>query len=112
MVQTAVTGSDTSSDSLFGQLQVTAAHQTGMSEVLLASANASGAGARQDDQSLEPRGGRGSSGFGWPPGRTLPKGVVGHGNPVVPDVPRRLAAVDPGARMDGAMTPAVATRSP
>jgi hypothetical protein len=30
---------------------------------------------------------------------------VGHGNPVAPDVPHRLAAVDPGARMDGAMTP-------
>jgi lactate permease len=39
---TAVTGSDTSSNSLFGLLQVTAAHQTGMSDVLLASANTSG----------------------------------------------------------------------
>ncbi|MGY4654468.1 L-lactate permease [Mycobacterium sp. URHB0021] len=39
---TAVTGSDTSSNSLFGVLQVTAAHQTGMSDVLLASANTSG----------------------------------------------------------------------
>jgi lactate permease len=38
----AVTGSDTSSNSLFGLPQVTAAHQTGMCEVLLASANASG----------------------------------------------------------------------
>lgn len=38
----AVTGSDTSSNSLFGALQVAAAHKTGMSEVLLASANTSG----------------------------------------------------------------------
>jgi L-lactate permease len=42
MVRTAVTGSDTSSNSLFGLLQVTAAHQSGMSEVLLAWANAAG----------------------------------------------------------------------
>ena len=38
----AVTGSDTSSNSLFGVLQVTAAKETGMSEYLLASANTSG----------------------------------------------------------------------
>jgi lactate permease len=38
----AVTGSDTSSNSLFGVLQVTAAKQTGISEYLLASANTSG----------------------------------------------------------------------
>lgn len=38
----AVTGSDTSSNSLFGALQVAAAHRTGMSDVLLASANTSG----------------------------------------------------------------------
>lgn len=37
-----VTGSDTSSNSLFGALQVAAAHKTGMSDVLLASANTSG----------------------------------------------------------------------
>jgi lactate permease len=38
----AVTGSDTSSNSLFGALQVTAAHKTGLSPTLLAAANASG----------------------------------------------------------------------
>lgn len=38
----AVTGSDTSSNSLFGALQVAAAQRTGISEVLLASANTSG----------------------------------------------------------------------
>ncbi len=38
----AVTGSDTSSNSLFGALQVSAARQTGLSEVLMASANSSG----------------------------------------------------------------------
>ncbi|SEG27407.1 lactate permease [Actinacidiphila yanglinensis] len=39
---TAVTGSDTSSNSLFGTLQVTAAHQAGLSPVLMAAANSSG----------------------------------------------------------------------
>lgn len=38
----AVTGSDTSSNSLFGALQVTAAHESGLSPTLLAAANASG----------------------------------------------------------------------
>ncbi len=38
----AVTGSDTSSNSLFGALQVTAAHQAGLSPTLLAAANSSG----------------------------------------------------------------------
>lgn len=36
-----LTGSDTSSNALFGQLQVTAAEQTGLSPVLMASANSS-----------------------------------------------------------------------
>lgn len=39
---TAVTGSDTSSNSLFGALQVAAAHGTGMSPVLAAAANTAG----------------------------------------------------------------------
>jgi lactate permease len=39
---TAVTGSDTSSNSLFGVLQTTAAHRTGLSAVLLAAGNSSG----------------------------------------------------------------------
>jgi lactate permease len=38
----AVTGSDTSSNSLFGALQVSAAKQTGLSELLMAAANSSG----------------------------------------------------------------------
>lgn len=38
----AVTGSDTASNSLFGGLQVTAAHATGLSPTLLAAANSSG----------------------------------------------------------------------
>jgi lactate permease len=38
----AVTGSDTSSNSLFGALQVTAANQVGLSPVLMAAANSSG----------------------------------------------------------------------
>ncbi|MCZ2403978.1 L-lactate permease [Paenarthrobacter sp. Z7-10] len=38
----ALTGSDTSSNSLFGPLQVAAAHQTGLSPLLMAAANSSG----------------------------------------------------------------------
>ena len=38
----AVTGSDTSSNALFGALQVTAAKDAGLSETLLAAANSSG----------------------------------------------------------------------
>src|SRR5450756_548034 len=38
----AVTGSDTSSNSLFGALQVTAAKQTGLNPLLMAAANSSG----------------------------------------------------------------------
>jgi lactate permease len=38
----AVTGSDTSSNSLFGALQVTAAHQAGLDPVLMAASNSSG----------------------------------------------------------------------
>ena len=37
-----MTGSDTSSNSLFGALQVTAANQTGLNPVLMAAANSSG----------------------------------------------------------------------
>lgn len=37
-----VTGSDTSSNSLFGALQITAAHQAGLSPTLMAAANSSG----------------------------------------------------------------------
>ncbi|MDT5010557.1 MAG: lactate permease [Mycobacterium sp.] len=39
---TAVTGSDTSANSLFGNLQVTAANQAGLSPVLMAASNSSG----------------------------------------------------------------------
>ncbi len=39
---TALTGSDTSANALFGVLQVTTARATGLSDVLLAAANSSG----------------------------------------------------------------------
>ncbi|HEY6288882.1 MAG TPA: L-lactate permease, partial [Nitrospiraceae bacterium] len=39
---TAVTGSDTSSNALFGMLQVTTAHLAGLSDILLGAANTSG----------------------------------------------------------------------
>jgi lactate permease len=38
----AVTGSDTSSNALFGALQVTAARESGLNQVLMAAANSSG----------------------------------------------------------------------
>ena len=38
-IGTALTGSDTSSNALFGQLQVSAAHQSGLSPVLMAVSN-------------------------------------------------------------------------
>ena len=51
----AVTGSDTSANSLFGALQVTAANQAGLSDVLMAASNSSGGVAGQDDLAAEPR---------------------------------------------------------
>ncbi len=39
---TSLTGSDTSANTLFGVLQITTAHRTGLSDVLLAAANSSG----------------------------------------------------------------------
>jgi lactate permease len=39
---TALTGSDTSANALFGMLQLTTAHHTGLSDILLAAANTSG----------------------------------------------------------------------
>ena len=60
----AVTGSDTSANSLFGALQVTAANKAGLSDVLMAAAQQLGWRARQDDLAAEPRdrGGRGRDG--------------------------------------------------
>jgi lactate permease len=39
---TALTGSDTSANALFGMLQLTTAHHTGLSDILLTAANTSG----------------------------------------------------------------------
>ncbi|WP_248798151.1 L-lactate permease [Pseudomonas sp. MWU13-2105] len=41
-IATSLTGSDTSANALFGVLQITTAHHTGLSDVLLAAANSSG----------------------------------------------------------------------
>jgi lactate permease len=68
----AVTGSDTSSNALFGALQVTAANEAGMSPTLLAAANSSGRGAGQDDLAPEPRHRRCGRGPGGPGGRPVP----------------------------------------
>jgi lactate permease len=49
-----VTGSDRSSNSLFGALQVTAAKQSGLSPILMAAANRSGGVLGKDDLAPEP----------------------------------------------------------
>jgi hypothetical protein len=94
---------------LFGPLLVTAVHQTGMSERAWASTSGGVLGKMISPQNLAV----GAAAVGVRPRwRTVLKGGVGQGNRVAPGVPHRLAASDAGARMDGAMTPAVATRLP
>ena len=70
----AVTGSDTSSNSLFGALQVTAAKEAGLDPTLLAAANSLRRRARQDDLAAEPRDRRRRGRHGRPGGRPLPQG--------------------------------------
>ena len=99
---TAVTGSDTSTNSLFGALQVTAAKHAHLSPTLLAAANSSG-GVGQDGLAPEPgdRSGRGRA--GRPRGRHLPQGHrLEH--PARADHGRaRLAAIHGRAVLDGAL---------
>ena len=68
----AVTGSDTSSNALFGALQVTAAKDAGFDPTLLAAANSSGGVLGQDDLAAEPGDRRRGGGHGRPGGRPLP----------------------------------------
>ena len=68
----AVTGSDTSSNALFGALQVTAAKDAGIDPTLLAAAQQLRRRARQDDLAAEPRDRRRGGGHGGPGGRPLP----------------------------------------
>ena len=100
----AVTGSDTSSNSLFGALQVTAANQAGLSEVLMAAGNSSGGvlGKMISPQNLaiaaaavglERQGGR-----HLPPGHPLESGV-----PRLPVRPVRTAGLA-RAVVDGAVS--------
>ena len=72
---TAVTGSDTSSNSLFGALQVAAAHKSGVNATLLAGANSSGGvlGKMISPQNLAIAVGGGR--HVRPRGRRLPQGV-------------------------------------
>ena len=72
----ALTGSDTSSNSLFGQMQATAAQQTGLSPFLMAAANSSGRRHGQDALTAEPRGGLRRRRAGRPEG-TLFRKLIG-----------------------------------
>ena len=62
----AVTGSDTSSNALFGALQVQTAEQAGLDPVLMAAAELLRRRARQDGQPAEPRHRRGRGRAGRP----------------------------------------------
>ena len=68
----AVTGSDTSSNSLFGALQVAAAKKADLDPVLMAAANSSGGVLGEDDLAAEPRDRRRRGGHGGSGRRALP----------------------------------------
>ena len=100
----AVTGSDTSSNSLFGALQVSAAKDVGLSPALMAAANSSGGVLGKMISPAEPRHRRRSGRHVRPRGRPVPQG-----HRVEPGVPRvhvrhRVPAVDGGAGLDAALT--------
>jgi L-lactate permease len=100
---TAVTGSDTSANSLFGALQVAAAHQSHLSPTLLASTNSSGGVMGQDGLAPE-SGHRGGGGRPDRRGRRhLPQGD--RLEPAVrPDHGRvRVPAIHQRAVLDGAL---------
>ena len=103
-IGTAVTGSDTSSNSLFGALQVTAGMQAHLSPTLLAAANSSGGvlGKMISPQNLAIAAGAvklgGREGDIFRAGRRVERRVRGL------HVPARLPAVDLGAVVDGALS--------
>ena len=100
----AVTGSDTSSNSLFGQLQVAAAKDAGLSQVLMAAANSSGGvlGKMISPQNLAI--GAAAVGMGGPGGRSVPP--CGGMEPPAPahHVHPRVPPVDQPPELDGGLT--------
>ena len=107
---TAVTGSDTSTNSLFGALQVAAAHKSSLSPTLLAAANSSGGRAGQDGLAPEPGDRRRRRRDGWPRRRDLPARRRLERRARAPDGGARAAAVGP-AVVHGPVTAAAAARS-
>ena len=97
----AVTGSDTSSNALFGALQVQTAKEAGLDPVLMAAANSSGGvlGKMISPQNLAIA--RGRRRHGRQGGRHLPQGDRLEPGPAGADVRDRRPAVDAGARLDG-----------
>ena len=105
-IGTAVTGSDTSSNSLFGALQVQAAAKAGLDPVLMAAANSSGGvlGKMVSPQNLAIAAAAvGMAGRG---GRDLPQGDRLEPADAAADVRHRRAAGDAGAQLDGALSTA------
>ena len=90
----AITGSDTSSNALFGALQVEAAKGAGLSETLMAASNSSGGvlGKMISPQNLAI--GAAAVGLGRQGGRHLPPGPVLEPGPAAGDVRAGLPAVD------------------
>ena len=99
----AVTGSDTSSNSLFGALQVQAAAKAGLDPVLMAAANSSGGvlGKMVSPQNLAIA--AAAVGMSGQRGRDLPQGDRLEPAAAGADVHHRRAAVHAGAELDGAV---------
>ena len=106
----AVTGSDTSSNSLFGVLQVTAAKDAGFDPTLLAAANSSGGvlGKMISPQNLAI--GAAAVGLAGQEGAIFRK-VIGWSLALAPHhVHHRLPAIDKPALVDGGLSPGAARR--
>ena len=97
----AVTGSDTSANSLFGLLQTTAATKTGISPYLLAAANTSGGVLGQDDLAAEPGHRRRRGRHRGQGERAVPQGDLVEPGPAARHVRAGLPAVHPGPGLDG-----------
>ena len=97
----AVTGSDTSSNSLFGALQVSAAKEAGLDQTLLAAANSSGGvlGKMISPQNLAI--GAAAVGHGRARGRALPARAWMEHRPAPDHVRARVPPVDAGPLVDG-----------
>ena len=97
----AVTGSDTSSNALFGALQVTAAKDAGMDQTLLAAANSSGGvlGKMISPQNLAI--GAAAVGMAGQEGDLFRKVLKWSLLLILADVRARVPAIDSGAGLDG-----------